>query len=58
MEQQIAFMKVAIPLINSLSYVEKYCWWTTWFYTWGDWHLSLVNKDGTLNDFGKTYISQ
>ena len=58
--QEYSFMQTLIPQLESLTYVEKYCWWTSWWGTGGaSWSLTdgnaNVNALGTLyNSFGST----
>jgi hypothetical protein len=53
--QQLLFMQTAIPQLESLPYVEKYNWWTLWYYNYGDWKLALVNQNGTIGTLGTNY---
>jgi len=53
--QQQSFMNEAIPQLEALAYVKKYCWWTMWWYNWGDWFLALNNQDGTTGNLGNAY---
>lgn len=48
--QESTFMQTIIPQLESLPYVEKYCWWTSWYkfegVVLGSW--SLTDDNGNV----------
>jgi hypothetical protein len=49
------FLKVVLPRLNTLDYVERYAWFTAPDAPYGT--SSLFHKDGSLTDVGRVYAA-
>jgi hypothetical protein len=55
---QLAFMQLALPQLDGLSFVEKYFWWTPNHYVDAQrpgWTNSMADADKQLNSLGQYY---
>jgi hypothetical protein len=54
--QEYSFMQTIIPQLESLTYVKKYCWWTSY---WGTETVAsswcLTDGNGNINGLGNLY---
>jgi hypothetical protein len=56
-QQAMDFMKVALPTMDKLDYVQRYSWFSASPDSAALGASALFSKDGSLTDLGKLYAS-